>query len=173
MRAIAGLPYLWRLVQGAVLVTIVLLGAYSVFASESRAVPQQPVQFSHQLILRGENLLVAPGVHPLVAGFERLAAYLGQGRALVHVTDEFEDVPAPQTAEGWRLKVAVTRDAVRDYESASLRLTRKDAGYIMLPVLDQHSSQLSSRSQLLWPVFGPSQLAGPTMRNIQPSSPGR
>jgi len=51
MRAIGGLPVLWRLILGAVLVMLVLVGAYFVFASGARAAPQQPIQFNHQIMV--------------------------------------------------------------------------------------------------------------------------
>ena len=51
MRVIRSLPSLWRLIAGVVLVAIVLLGAYLVFASRSRAAPQQPIEFNHQLMV--------------------------------------------------------------------------------------------------------------------------
>jgi c(7)-type cytochrome triheme protein len=51
MRVIRSLPSLWRLIAGVVLVVIVLVGAYFVFASRSRAAPQQPIEFNHQLMV--------------------------------------------------------------------------------------------------------------------------
>jgi c(7)-type cytochrome triheme protein len=52
MRAIRNLPLLWRLLAGAVLVVIVLVGGYFLFAPGSRAAPQQPIQFNHQIMVR-------------------------------------------------------------------------------------------------------------------------
>ena len=49
MRAIRGSPRLWRLIAGGVLVTTVLVGAYLVFTSQSRAAPKQPADFNHWL----------------------------------------------------------------------------------------------------------------------------
>jgi hypothetical protein len=51
MRVIRSSPTLWRLIAGAVLVMAVLVGAYLVFASRSRAAPQQPIEFNHQLMV--------------------------------------------------------------------------------------------------------------------------
>jgi c(7)-type cytochrome triheme protein len=51
MRTIRSLPLLWRLLAGAVLVVIVLVGGYFLFAPGSRAAPQQPIQFNHQLMV--------------------------------------------------------------------------------------------------------------------------
>jgi c(7)-type cytochrome triheme protein len=51
MRAVGTLPILWRLILGAVLVIIVVAGIYVVSASGSRAAPQQPVEFNHQLMV--------------------------------------------------------------------------------------------------------------------------
>jgi c(7)-type cytochrome triheme protein len=51
MRAIRNWPFLWRLVAGIALIVIVLVGGYSLFASRSRAAPQQPVEFNHQLMV--------------------------------------------------------------------------------------------------------------------------
>jgi hypothetical protein len=61
-------------------------------------------------------LVIAAGVHPLLAGFKQLAAGLGQGRALVQVADELEDVLAPQTSGGWRLEIAGRGDTVGSHE---------------------------------------------------------
>lgn len=52
MRAIRSLPFLWRLVAGVVLVAMVLVGVYLVFASSSRAAPQQPISFNHQVMVQ-------------------------------------------------------------------------------------------------------------------------
>ena len=52
MRAIRSLPLLWRLLAGAVLVVIVVVGGYLLFASGSRAAPQQPIEFNHQIMVR-------------------------------------------------------------------------------------------------------------------------
>lgn len=51
MRAIRNWPVLWRLIAGVVLVMIVLVGGYLLFASRSRAAPQQPIPFNHQLMV--------------------------------------------------------------------------------------------------------------------------
>jgi hypothetical protein len=51
MRAIRSSPILWRLIAGVALVVIVLVGAYFVFASRSRAAPQQPIDFNHQVMV--------------------------------------------------------------------------------------------------------------------------
>jgi c(7)-type cytochrome triheme protein len=51
MRAIRSLPLLWRLLAGAVLVVIVVVGGYLLFASGSRAAPQQPLEFNHQIMV--------------------------------------------------------------------------------------------------------------------------
>jgi hypothetical protein len=48
MPAIRSSPFPWRLIIGVVLVLFVLGGAYLVFASRSRAAPQQPIPFNHQ-----------------------------------------------------------------------------------------------------------------------------
>jgi c(7)-type cytochrome triheme protein len=51
MRIRDRLPRPVLLILGVVLVMIVLLGAYLVFASGSRAAPQQPIQLNHQLMV--------------------------------------------------------------------------------------------------------------------------
>ena len=51
MRELGKLPRPLLLILGAVLVLIVLIGAYLLFASGSRAAPQQPIQFNHQLMV--------------------------------------------------------------------------------------------------------------------------
>jgi c(7)-type cytochrome triheme protein len=81
MRAIGGLPYLWRLVLGAVLVMIVLVGAYFIFASDSRAAPQQPIQFNHQLMVGAgiPSVQTCMGCHTVIASdrpeVQKLAGY--------------------------------------------------------------------------------------------------
>jgi hypothetical protein len=52
--------------------------------------------------------IIASGVHPLLPGLKQPVAGLGQGRALVQVADEFEDVLA--------LKVAARGDAIGGHE---------------------------------------------------------
>jgi hypothetical protein len=76
--------------------------------------------------------VVEVGMNALLPGFEQLAAGIGQGRALAHLTDEFEDVLVAQTAGGWRLKVAVVGDAVGIHESLGL-VTEDIADLIRLP----------------------------------------
>ena len=51
MRAIRSLPPVWRLIAGAVLVVIVLGGAYLLFVPRTRAAPQQPIAFPHPLMV--------------------------------------------------------------------------------------------------------------------------
>jgi hypothetical protein len=48
----------------------------------------------HEAIPGSQHLFVAAGVHAFLASFEQLAPGLCQGRSLVHVPDEFEDVLA-------------------------------------------------------------------------------
>jgi len=55
-------------------------------------------------------------MHPLLASFEQLATSFRQGRALVQVADEFEDVLA--------LKVAAWGDAIGGHEG--IRLLAQD-----------------------------------------------
>jgi c(7)-type cytochrome triheme protein len=52
MRAIRNWPALGRLIAGVLLVVVVLVGGYFLFASRSRAAPQQPIPFNHQLMVR-------------------------------------------------------------------------------------------------------------------------
>ena len=52
MRAIRSLPLAWRLIAGGVLVVLVLVGTYLIFASSSRAAPQQPIDFDHQVMVQ-------------------------------------------------------------------------------------------------------------------------
>ncbi len=51
MRAIRRLPLLWRLIAVVAVVVLVLVVVYFVAASRSRAAPQQPIEFSHQLMV--------------------------------------------------------------------------------------------------------------------------
>jgi c(7)-type cytochrome triheme protein len=52
MRAIRSLPLAWRLIAGGALVVLVLVGTYLIFASSSRAAPQQPIDFNHQVMVQ-------------------------------------------------------------------------------------------------------------------------
>lgn len=51
MRAIRSLPRPWRLVAGAVAIAIVLVLVYVVFVARTRAAPDQPVPFPHQVMV--------------------------------------------------------------------------------------------------------------------------
>jgi c(7)-type cytochrome triheme protein len=51
MRATRGLPTRWWLIGGAVLILVVLVGAYLIFAARSRAAPAQPMPFPHQTMV--------------------------------------------------------------------------------------------------------------------------
>lgn len=51
MHVIRGSPKRWWLIAGAVLIVIVLIGAYFLFASRSQAAPAQPIQFNHQIMV--------------------------------------------------------------------------------------------------------------------------
>jgi c(7)-type cytochrome triheme protein len=98
MRVIGGLPTIWRVMLGAVLVMIVLIAAYFVFASDSRAAPEQPIAFNHQIMVGAgmpclychSSAMRSPsagipsvqkcmGCHPVIAGdrpdVQRLAGY--------------------------------------------------------------------------------------------------
>lgn len=52
MRAIRSWPLLWRLIAGAFVLAVLVIGAYFVFAPRSRAAPQQPIAFNHQVMVR-------------------------------------------------------------------------------------------------------------------------
>jgi hypothetical protein len=51
MHLVRNSPRWLRLIAGVLLVAIVLVGAYFVFALRSRAAPQQPIDFNHQLMV--------------------------------------------------------------------------------------------------------------------------
>lgn len=51
MRSTRGSPSRRWLIAGAVLILIVLVGAYLIFASRSKAAPTQPIQFNHQMMV--------------------------------------------------------------------------------------------------------------------------
>jgi c(7)-type cytochrome triheme protein len=52
MNAIRSSPKLWRLIVLAAVVVIILVGAYLLFAARSRAAPQQPIAFNHQIMVK-------------------------------------------------------------------------------------------------------------------------
>ncbi len=84
---------------------------------------QRPRSFGkggqHQAIPRGQDLFVTPWMHPLLTGGKQLLPRLRQLCALVHATDEFQNVPA--------FKVARFGDPVRGYESLCFRAVGRRA----------------------------------------------
>jgi c(7)-type cytochrome triheme protein len=51
MNAIRSSPKLWRLIALAVAIVVIVVGAYLFFAARSRAAPQQPIAFNHQIMV--------------------------------------------------------------------------------------------------------------------------
>lgn len=51
MRAIRSVPSFWRLIAALVLVVVLVAVAYLFFTSLAQAAPQQPIDFSHQLMV--------------------------------------------------------------------------------------------------------------------------
>lgn len=51
MSAVRSSPKLWRLIALAVVVVIVLFGVFLFFALRSRAAPEQPIAFNHQIMV--------------------------------------------------------------------------------------------------------------------------
>lgn len=51
MSVVRSIPRLWRVIAGVVLVLVVLVGGYLIFAMNSRAAPQQPIDFNHQIMV--------------------------------------------------------------------------------------------------------------------------
>ena len=51
MNAIRSSPKLWWLIALAAVIVIILVGAYLLFATRSRAAPQQPIAFNHQIMV--------------------------------------------------------------------------------------------------------------------------
>ena len=51
MHVIRGSPKRWWLIAGVILIVIVLIGAYFLFAPRSQAAPGQPIKFNHQIMV--------------------------------------------------------------------------------------------------------------------------
>jgi len=51
MSATRGSPSRWWLIGAAVLILVILVGAYLIFAARSRAAPSQPLAFNHQIMV--------------------------------------------------------------------------------------------------------------------------